>query len=51
MISMAVYPGTKSDQSISVAPLPSTAPQVALAMSFVRLAGQAPLQVLSVSIS
>ena len=36
-----VIPDLESDQSISTAPLPSTAPQVALAISFVRLAGQA----------
>ena len=54
MISMAVSSRSflSRDQSISTAPLPSTAPQVALAISFVRLAGQAaPPQVLSVSIS
>src|SRR6185369_17620447 len=46
-----IIPDAKSDQSINVAPLPSTAPQVAFAISLVREVGQPPLQVLSVSIS
>src|SRR5262249_2285727 len=44
-------PEAKSDQSINVAPLPSTAPQVALAISLVREFGQPPLHWLSVSIN